>query len=231
MRATGVVSPSFPGSARLRPYPFPSIGFSRVGEPEAFSTPDDSFGFRVVEFGPFRVGPVANFVSRRGQRDGLFGLHTVPLTYEVGGFAEFTPNEHIRTRAELRQGVNGHGGFIATLGADLHDSNGPVTLSIGPRLDFGNDRYASAYFSVTPFESALNGRLTPYQASGGFTSVGGIAALRYDFMEDANATVFGGLQRLAGSVGASPIPNLIGSRNQFTAGLSIGRSFEIPHFW
>lgn len=231
LRAIGAVGPSFPGSGKLDAYPFPSIGFRRMGTVEAFSAPDDSFGLTVVDFGPLRVGPVASFVFKRGQRDGLLGLHTVGLTYEVGGFVEFAPNDHVRTRAELRQGIGGHHGFVAALGADVYGSTGPVTASIGPRLGFGDNRYARAYFSVTALEAALSGRLAPYQASGGFISAGGMATLRYDFTADANVAVFAGLQTLTGSVGSSPIPNTIGSRNQFTAGLSIARSFEIRSFW
>ena len=105
------------------------------------------------------------------------------------------------------------------------------TLSLGPRLNFGNNAYANSYFSVSPGEAELNGRLQPYQAQGGFTAAGGLATIRYDITPNCNATVFGGLQRLTGSVGASPIPNLIGSRDQFTAGLSFNRSFEVQKFW
>jgi hypothetical protein len=39
------------------------------------------------------------------------------------------------------------------------------------------------------------------------------------------------LQRLTGSVGGSPIPNMVGSRDQFTAGVSLSRSFEVAKFW
>jgi outer membrane protein len=230
VRLTGAVAPSFPGSGQLRPYPFPSVSFRRIGEPEIFSTPDEGFGFAVLDFGNFRAGPVANFVFKRGQRDGLFGLHRVGLTHEVGGFAEFT-TDRFRARAELRQGVDGHKGFVAVLSADLYASRGPVSISIGPRFDIGDNRYANAYFSVSPLEALVNGRLTPYEATGGFTAAGGLATLRYDFTPDTNATIFGGVQRLMGSVGQSPIPNLLGSRDQFTAGLSVGRSFEIKNLW
>lgn len=227
LRVTGAVSPSFPGSGRLRPYPFPSISFRRIGEPEIFSTPDDGFGFALIDAGGFRAGPVANFVFKRGQRDGLFGVHTVELTHEIGGFAELSVGEHFRTRTELRQGIDGHKGFVASLGADLYGGDGRATVSIGPRLSLGDNRYANAYFSVTPIEAALNRSLQPYEASGGFTAAGGLATFRYDFTKDSSATLYGGLQRLTGSVGSSPIPNFIGSRNQFTAGISIARSFEI----
>lgn len=227
----GAVAPSFPGSAQLRPYPFPSISVRSSDEPERFSAPDDGFGFAVIDQSDIRVGPVANFVFRRGERDGLFGLRSVPLTHEVGGFIEATPVDYLRARAEFRQGVDGHNGFVASFGADLHGLTGPFLVSAGPRLNVGDNRYANAYFSVSPYEAALNGRLLPYQATGGFTSAGALATIRYDFPQGTTATLFTGLQRLTGSVGSSPIPSLIGSRNQFTAGLSIGHSFFVRKFW
>jgi outer membrane scaffolding protein for murein synthesis (MipA/OmpV family) len=229
--AMGAVAPSFPGSALLRPYPFPTIGFRKADEPERFSTPDEGFGIPLVDKDGIRMGPVANFVFRRGNRDGLYGVHQVGLTHEIGGFAEYSTLDHFRTRAELRQGIDGHEGFVAALGADFYNKASAFTLSLGPRLNFGNNAYANSYFSVSPGEAELNGRLQPYQAQGGFTAAGGLATIRYDITPNFNATVFGGLQRLTGSVGASPIPNLIGSRDQFTAGLSFNRSFEVQKFW
>lgn len=226
--AAGIVAPSFPGAGQLRPYPFPSISFRRTGEPELFSTPDEGFGLPIYDDGFFRIGPVANFVFSRGQRDGLFGLRPVALTHEIGGYAELYPFGHFRVRAEMRQGIDGHHGFVAALYADAYDRFGPFRISMGPRLNFADNRYASAYYSVTPLEAIVNGRLTPYAATGGFTSAGGIATIRYDFNETTSATIFGGAQRLLGSVGDSPIPQLIGSRDQWTAGLAIARSFVIP---
>ncbi len=231
LQAIGAVAPSFPGSSIVRPYPFPGVSVRGVGEPERFSAPDDGFGVPVFEADGLRMGPVANFVFRRGNRDGLFGLHHVGLTHEVGGFAEYFAFDHFRTRAELRQAVDGHGGFVASLGADFYGESNSFRLSLGPRLNLGDNRYANAYFSVTPVEAVLNGRLEPYQASGGFTSAGGVATVRYDFAPNLNATVYTGLQRLTGSVGGSPIPNMVGARDQFTAGVSLSRSFEVAKFW
>jgi len=231
LQAIGAVAPSFPGSAVVRPYPFPGVSVRGIGEPERFSAPDDGFGVPVFEADGLRMGPVANFVFRRGNRDGLFGLHHVGLTHEVGGFAEYFAFDHFRARAELRQAVDGHEGFVASLGADFFGESNSFRVSLGPRLNLGDNRYANAYFSVTPVEAILNGRLEPYQASGGFTSAGGVATVRYDFTPNLNATVYTGLQRLTGSVGGSPIPNMVGSRDQFTAGVSVSRSFEVAKFW
>ncbi len=158
--AMGALAPSFPGSGTLRPYPFPSISFRRIGEPELFSTPDDGFGFAIIDSNGFRAGPVANFVFKRGQRDGLNGIHSIELTHEIGGFAEYQ-SAHFRTRAELRQGIDGHKGFVASLGADLYGGDGRATLSFGPRLSLGDNRYANAYFSVSPIEALVNGRIAP----------------------------------------------------------------------
>ncbi len=231
LQAIGAVAPSFPGSSVVRPYPFPGIAVRGAGEPERFSAPDDGFGLPVFDADGARLGPVANFVFARGGRDGLFGVHHVGLTHEVGGFAEFYVFEHFRTRTELRQAVDGHGGFVAALGADFYGEASVFRLSFGPRLNFGNNRYANAYFSVTPGEAILNGRLEPYQASGGFTSAGGLATLRYDIAPNINATVYTGLARLTGSVAGSPIPSMVGSRGQFTAGIAVSRSFEVAKFW
>jgi len=231
LQAIGAVAPSFPGSAVVRPYPFPGVSVRGIGEPERFSAPDDGFGVPVFEADGLRMGPVANFVFRRGNRDGLFGLHHVGLTHEVGGFAEYFAFDHFRARAELRQAVDGHEGFVASLGADFFGESNSFRVSLGPRLNLADNRYANAYFSVTPVEAILNGRLEPYQASGGFTSAGGVATVRYDFTPNLNATVYTGLQRLTGSVGGSPIPNMVGSRDQFTAGVSVSRSFEVAKFW
>jgi MipA family protein len=225
--AIGAVSPSFPGSGQVRPYPFPAVAIRGVGEAEVFSTPDEGFGFPLADLGYVRAGPVANFVFQRGQRDGLFGLRRIPLTHEVGGFVEAFPMDHLRVRAELRQGIDGHRGFVAAFYADAYETIGPLRLSVGPRLNFGDNDYANAYFSVTPFEALINGRLTPYTATGGFTAAGGMATARYSFDDTVSVSLYGGGQRLLGSVGSSPIPNLIGSRNQFNAGLGLSYSFVV----
>ena len=104
-------------------------------------------------------------------------------------------------------------------------------MSVGPRFNLGDNRYANAYFSVTPAEAILNEQLEPYQATGGFTAAGGVATVRYNFTPELNATVYTGMQRLTGSVASSPIPSMVGSREQFTAGVSLSRSFEVAKFW
>ena len=166
VQVIGAVTPSFPGSSVVRPYPFPGFSVRAAGEPERFSAPDDGFGVPVFEADGLRAGPVANFVFRRGERDGLHGVQPVGLTHEVGGFVEYFAFDHFRARAELRQAVDGHEGFVASLGADFYGEANSFRLSVGPRLNLGDNRYANAYFSVTPVEAILNGRLEPSSGHG-----------------------------------------------------------------
>jgi outer membrane scaffolding protein for murein synthesis (MipA/OmpV family) len=72
--------------------------------------------------------------------------------------------------------------------------------------------------------------LFPYQAHGGLVSVGGFGAIKYDFMPNWSATAFGGAVRFVDSAGASPIPNRLGSLNNFSAGVIVAYSFSWTGF-
>ncbi len=89
-----------------------------------------------------------------------------------------------------------------------------------------------AYFSVTPSEAFINGRVTPFDAQGGLASVGGFGSIKYDFMPTWSATLFGGYNRLVSNAAASPIPNNLGSLNEFTGGVMVSHTFnlQIPFF-
>ncbi len=226
------VAPQYPGANRYAIYGAPGIGIRRFGTPERFSTPDDGFGVALYDTSLLRVGPVGRYIGDRGvfHHRELTGLAYVPPSIELGGFAELTPLSWLRARAELRQAITGHDGLVATLGGDVWQKWGNFTLSVGPRLNFGNDKFADAYFAVSPAQAAANnlggGNLTPYTPRGGLTSAGGLAAIRYDFNDTWRATGFAGYQRLAGSVSGSPIVQRDGSRDQYTIGLEVAYSFR-----
>lgn len=221
----------FPGAKQITVLPVFNFDYRKAGTPERFYTPDDSFSIGIYENPFFRIGPAANYIQNRGLSGGFNGLHTIGGTVEVGGFAEVYPIPgHLRIRGEILQGVTSSKGLVGNLGADGFQRFGPVVLSVGPRLGFGNDRYASQYFSVTPFEAAANGVVTPYQARGGLTSVGGLGTVRYDINARYYALLFGGYSRLVDSVGASPIPVRLGDRNQFTAGVTLNYTFGFRGF-
>jgi outer membrane scaffolding protein for murein synthesis (MipA/OmpV family) len=231
---------SFPGAKSVSIWPTGYITYHRPGEPEPFVSPDDGLGIALLDLPWIKAGPVARFISERTlsggfgsitNNDNFFGLHNVGFTAELGGFLELWPADFIRARFEARQGVSGAQGFDANIALDLIEKYGAFTFSAGPRFQFGDTQFVNAYFSVTPGEAFLNNLafpfqgLFPYQAHGGIVSVGGFGAIKYDFTPTWSATAFGGVNRYVDSAGGSPIPNRLGSLNNFSAGVIVAYSF------
>lgn len=229
----GYVAPQYPGAKSYGPFGAPGLNIHRSTDPERFYTPDDGFGVPLYDTIWFRVGPVVRYLGNRsvgGNRD-LFGLPNVNASLELGGFVEANPLPFIRTRLEVLQAVTGNDGLVFNLGADVWRRWGAWTFSVGPRFVFGNDKYAQSYFSVTPEQAFINrfggGSLTAYNAVGGLTSAGLATSLRYEIDENWRATLFGGYQRLTGSVSNSPIVTVAGSENQFVGGLELAYRFHM----
>lgn len=233
------ITNQFPGSKSVMVLPSIHVGYRKVGEPDPFYTPDDAFDIAIYQSPYLSVGPAANYISNRGISNGngaFRGLHDIGGTFEVGGFAEVYPIPyHLRLRAEVLQGVTGSRGLIANLGADAIQKMGPFEFSLGPRLGFGNDRFASQYFSVTPAEAAANPTLTnsgigAYDARGGLTSVGALVTTRYEWSHQWSTLLFGGYSHYVGSVGDSPVTQRLGSQNQFQAGATLNHTFNFAGF-
>ncbi len=218
----------FPGSKTYTVVPNGSVSRWKAGEPEPFVSPDDGFTVAVVDLGWFKAGPAARYISRRGLSDGngnFNGLRNVGWSLELGGFAEVWLQDLIRAHVEVTQAVNGNHGLEANFAVDAVKRYGPWTFSIGPRTAIGDNRYMNAYFSVTAAESAANGRVSPYLAGAGVDTVGGLVSARYDFNRSWNTTIYGGYNRLVGSAGYSPIPNILGSKDEFKGGATIAYTF------
>lgn len=230
--AMGGVSPSYPGAKTYSFYGLPGVAIRHYGEPERFSSPDDSVSLAVLKNQLFAIGPAGNWVGARTIRNNpaLYGLSDVNASIELGAFAEFTPTDWLRVRAEARKAVTGYDGWVGLIGADVWHKFGKWTLSIGPRFDFGNDQFATAFFSVEPWQAQLNrfagGRLTAYDASGGLVDAGFTAAARYEISETWRATLFGTYKSLTGSAANSPVVKVGGSQDQFTAGVELRYSFR-----
>lgn len=225
------VAPNFPGANTTSFFGLPGVAIRRNGEPERFSSPDDSVSLAIIKNDLFAIGPSGNWVSSRNVKNNwrLFGLDDVNASVEIGGFAEWTPLSFLRVRAELRKAVSGYDGWAGLIGADVWHKWGRWTLSAGPRLNFNNDQYADAFFSVQPWQAALNqmvgGPLTPYKATGGLTSAGVTVAARYELSETWRVSVYGNYSALTGSVSDSPVATRAGSTNQYAAGVELRYSF------
>jgi outer membrane scaffolding protein for murein synthesis (MipA/OmpV family) len=221
---------AFPGARAVTVWPTGTLDLRRPGEPIPFSSPDDGFGLSLLDYGWIKAGPVARIVPSRGLSNGngaFYGLPNVNWTLELGIYGELWYTEHFRARGEVRQGVNGHDGLDANIALDAIQRFGAFTFAVGPRLQLGDTQYMNAYFSVTPYQAFLNGRVTPFQASGGLASVGVLGSVKYDFTPSWSATLFGGYNRLVSNAAASPIPHNLGSLNEYTAGVVVAHSFNL----
>jgi outer membrane scaffolding protein for murein synthesis (MipA/OmpV family) len=223
------VGPSYPGSDDFSFVAFPSVSFRRAGTPERFSAPDDGLSFSLLEDNSaLRFGIVGRFQGGRYLEDDrrLFGLDKVNWAVEPGLFIEFWPVEFLRARAEIRRGFNGHEGFVGDLGLDFVQRYGAFTFSVGPRVGLGDSEFTRTYFGVTPYEASLNGLVTPYDPSGGFTNVGATSALTYNWSEQWSTTGYVTYKRLVGDAADSPIVKRFGSENQIGLGLTVSYSFD-----
>lgn len=221
------VAPSYPGDDTRTVQVVPGFSIRRAGTPAGFSAPDDGLDFALYDAGWLNAGVVGKLVSARSAsgNNELQGLRFIDATIEAGVFAELWPLAKLRTRAEIRQGLNGHEGLVATLGADWVEKPGAFTFSLGPRLNLGAAAYMRSFFSVSPTEAAVNGRVKAFAAHGGVSSIGMLAAAGYEFSPAWSGTLYAGYDRLTGSAARSPVSRVLGSRNQFTLGAVISRSF------
>ncbi|KAA2237059.1 MipA/OmpV family protein [Salinarimonas soli] len=229
VRANVTLSPKFEGSDARTLFAYPTLSVRRAGTNPRFSAPDDGLGIALYEQPGFAVGPVVAYRPGRytGDDRRLAGLDDVRWAIEPGVFLEFWPTDFARARVELRHGVFGHQGLVGTLGLDYVQRAGAVSFSFGPRAEFGDGRYARDVYDVTPFEAALNPFVTAYRGKSGFTSVGAVAAVTYDWTPSISTTLYGGYKRLVGSAADNPVTEAFGSRDQFNIGLRASYSFGV----
>ena len=101
----------------------------------------------------------------------LTGLDDVPFSLELGLGVGYDA-ENFRAFADVRNGVIGHGAWVAEIGGDLiYRPTNTLTISAGPRAFFGSDDYASTYFGVTGAEAGASA-FDAFDASGGLLSAG-----------------------------------------------------------
>ena len=229
VRAKAIVSPEYPGAKDFSFLAYPALSLRKASSPATFSAPDDNISLALYDAGWLKAGPVGKFVSARraSEHPELFGIHNVGWGVELGGFVEVWPLPSVRTRFELRHGIGAHNDFVGTIAADYVVPWDRWTFSIGPRLSLVGNRFADKYFSVSPLESAFNGRVRPFNARGGLEAVGVTGAATYQISDQWAATGFARYERLIGDAGLSPIPANLGSRNQVTIGGNIAYTFSM----
>jgi outer membrane scaffolding protein for murein synthesis (MipA/OmpV family) len=191
---------------------------------------DDGADFGLFGFSRFRFGPSIRIRGRRDQDDNpaLLGLGDVGTTFEFGGFVATTFLDRFAVKAKARHGLKtGHRGTIVDgyLTALLFRA-GPVSFSTSGHASWIGDRYADAYFSVTPEQSlASNGVLPVFDADSGFRDVGGSVNAYINILDRWSLNPYASYNYIFDDYAATPIISQFGDRHQFTVGFHVMREF------
>jgi outer membrane scaffolding protein for murein synthesis (MipA/OmpV family) len=217
--------PSYPGSDSVSVRPLIDVARERGDEPFPFEAPDESFGFPIWQQNGWAVGPAIGFEGKRTGDDVGTQLPKVGFTVEAGGFVQYEVTPNLRARVEVRQGIGGHKGLIANVGADyVSRVRDDWLFSIGPRLTLADNDYQDAYFSLEPEDSAAAG-LPAYSADGSVQSVGVMAGYLRQLTPRWGIYSYAKYDRLLGDAADSPIVREYGSRNQLSGGLALTYTF------
>ncbi|WP_448661099.1 MipA/OmpV family protein [Sphingomonas sp. CJ20] len=219
------LSPNFPGSDKVSLSPLVDVVTARAGQQFEFEAADESFTIPIIDTPRFSFGPTANLQSSRRRSETGPGINEVGTTLELGAFANVWLATPVRVHAELRKGVNGHGGMIANVGLDYVTRDRDRWLfAIGPRVTLTDSKYQDAYFGVSARESAATG-LPVYDPGSGVQAVGANATATYQLNARWGLYGFAKYDRMVGDAADSPITRRIGSPNQFSGGLGLSYTF------
>lgn len=215
--------PSYPGSDTIAVRPFIDLSRADAGEDFKFEAPDQAFGLTVLRSNNFTLGPSLAFEGKRSSSD-AGGLPEVDFTLELGGFAQLEVGEHVRFRAEARQGVTGHEGFISVLSADYVIRDGDrLLLSFGPRVTITDSNFQNAYFGVRPEDASPS--LAAFDAEGGLQSAGAAASFMRQLSRRWGIYGYAKYDRLIADPADSPVVAAFGSRDQFAGGIALTYTF------
>lgn len=217
--------PSYPGADDFKLRPLIDVASARGDETFEFEAADESFGFSVIDMGRVSVGPVLNFEGSRTPEKLGAALPKVGFSLEAGGFAEYRVAENFRLRGELRKALTGHDGLVGTVGGDFVTRDRDKWLfSIGPRVNWGSNRFHDAYFSVAPADAPA-ANLPAFDAGGGVYSAGVSTGFIMQVSPRWGIYSYAKFERLVGDASRSPIVRDYGSRNQFSGGAALTYTF------
>ena len=219
------LKPSFPGSDSYVVRPLIDLSRARGDGQFRFEAPDESFGFALMRTNGFSFGTSLGYEGSRTVENVGAALPRVGSTIEAGGFVQYEFTEALRLRTEVRKGLGGHKGIIATVSGDYVIRDGDRQLiSIGPRVTLSDNRYQDAFFSVADVDSGLSG-LAAYNAGGGVQAVGATAAFIQQLTPKWGIYSYARYDRLVGDAANSPIVRTLGSRDQFSGGIALSYTF------
>lgn len=177
----------------------------------------EGFGIR----GAFRL------ISARRASDypELSGLQDKDWSAEVGLGIGYEQRAY-RVFSDLRYGFIGHNGWVGQLGADVISR--PVqglTLTLGPRLDVGDQKFMRTYFGINGAEATAS-QFAAYYPDAGVVSAGIEASALYQINERWGVQGKVIWNHLQGDAARSPITQ-IGSKDQYKVQLTLTRRISI----
>lgn len=191
---------------------------------------DDGLDLALFGFSKFRAGPTLRVFGDRGEKENpaLAGLGDVGATFEFGGFAAATFLDRYSFKFKVRHGLKtGHRGTIVdAYGTMLLFRYGRVSTSISAQTSWIGNRYADAYFSVTPAQSAASG-LPVFDANAGFRDIGGSFNGYLNIGKRWSLNPYFEYRYIFDDIADTPIIAQFGSRNQFKVGFHLMREFHL----
>jgi outer membrane scaffolding protein for murein synthesis (MipA/OmpV family) len=224
LRAGVAVSPAYLGSDDYELGPDLDIRFDYIRLPGGLEFgSSSSVGFRTG----WGLSGSLRYLGDRdsNDHDEIRGLDNVPWSLEAGLGVGYEQRNY-RAFTDVRYGFVGHNAWVGEIGADAiaYPMDG-LTVTLGPRLEFGDDKFAQTYFGVSPSEEQASG-LDQFDAHGGLLAAGLELGGRYRFNERWGVEGAASWGRLLNDAADSPITET-GSEDQYRIRLGITRSISL----
>jgi outer membrane protein len=213
-------APEYLGSDEYEATAFPTFSFGSL----KWGAIDAGNGVRGLPDNGFSVNAAFRVLGERSVSDSpeLVGLEDIDIALELGVGLKYQETNWMAF-GEVRRGVTGHDGLTGTLGGDLiMRPSDRWLVTVGPRINFGDDEFADTYFGV----DTATANFAPYTATGGAMSAA--IQLTGSYYIDDNWSFDSGIsyEKLLGDAADSPI-TLRGSDDQWRVGVGFSRVFNL----
>jgi MipA family protein len=222
VRAGVQVSPSYIGSDEYEFGPDAAFRLDYVRFPGGFEFGSGrTVGFRTG----FGLRGSVRYIGARDDNDAVEGLDDVDPSFEAGLGIGYEQRNY-RVFADVRYGFVGHNAWVGDVGADgIVYPTDALTLTLGPRLSFGDSRFMDTYFGVSASESAQSG-LEQFDPNAGLAAAGVEFGARYLLNENWGVEGAATWSRLVNDAADSPITRQ-GSQDQYEVRVGITRRISL----
>jgi outer membrane scaffolding protein for murein synthesis (MipA/OmpV family) len=212
------IGPDYQGSDHYKVHPVTigSLSYRNV----LFVGPAGA-GANLFNIEGLRAGPVLGY--RGGRKDTadahLNGLGRIGASVEAGLFIDYDMGPFVLSGTYRHAITHSNNGAIGRVQLDFHQKmlDDRLEVHVGPEIDFGDSRYVTKWFGVSPSQSVASG-LPVYQPSGGVNGAGIYLTTDYYLTPYLFLHGFGSVRELVGDAGDSPI---VLQQTQALAGLGL----------